>query len=75
MKRKETIKMDRDEYSLDMVLWSALKKHFGHSVCIARYGSREHPASYCLECEDCNEVVLDSEIYTICVREDVYPKD
>lgn len=24
----------------------------------------------CLECEDCGEVVLDAEIYTLCARED-----
>jgi hypothetical protein len=24
-----------------------------------------------LKCEDCNEVILDAELYTICGREDV----
>lgn len=30
----------------------------------------ENPADICLECEDCGEVVLDAEIYTLCARED-----
>lgn len=47
-----------------------LKKHRGHQVYITSYGDPEHPANICLECEDCNEVVLDAELYTICARED-----
>ena len=56
--------------SLDRVLWDALNTHFGHRVCITRYGDPDNPADVCLECEDCNEVILDAEIYTLYVRED-----
>lgn len=37
---------------------------------IVSYGDLENPADICLECEDCGEVVLDAEIYTLCARED-----
>lgn len=60
------------EESYDWVLWDALKDHFGHNVTIAVYGDPKHPADVCLECKDCNQVVLDAEIYTLCPREDGY---
>jgi len=53
------------------VLRDILKSHLGHNVEIAAYGDRDNPIDICLECTDCNEVVLDAEIYTICAREDV----
>lgn len=53
------------------VLWNALKAHIGHSVSIVYYGDAEDPADICLECNDCNEVILDAEIYTLCAREDI----
>lgn len=56
----------RDE---DM-LWDLLLKHRGHNVAIVSYGDPVHPADVCLECEDCNEVVLDAEIYTLSAREE-----
>lgn len=54
----------------DKILWDVLKKHIGHNVEIAYYGDKENPANVCLECADCNEVILDAEIYTLCARED-----
>ena len=56
------------------ILWDILKKHRGHQVYITSYGDPEHPANICLECEDCGEVVLDAELYTICAREDASSK-
>ena len=53
-----------------MLLWNELKKHRGHTVNIVSYGDWNNPANICLECEDCGEVVLDAEIYTLCARED-----
>lgn len=53
---------------------NCLKKHRGHQVYITSYGDPEHPANICLECEDCGEVVLDAELYTICAREDASSK-
>lgn len=31
----------------------------------------DDPKNISLECEDCNEVILDAELYTICEREDI----
>lgn len=56
--------------NFDNILWNALYAHRGHHVCIATYGDPDDPADVCLECEDCNEVILDAEIYTLCTRED-----
>ncbi len=53
----------------NMILWNALLKHRGHNVSIVSYGDIDNPADVCLECEDCGEVILDAEIYTICARE------
>ncbi len=53
----------------NMILWNALLKHRGHNVSIVSYGDIDNPADVCLEREDCGEVILDAEIYTICARE------
>lgn len=55
---------------MDMILWNELKKHRGHKVSIVSYGDYDNPADICLECEDCNEVILDAELYTLYPRED-----
>lgn len=55
---------------MNMILWNELKKHRGHKVNIVSYGDWDNPEDICLECEDCGEVVLDAEIYTLCARED-----
>ena len=55
----------------DEILWNLLFTHKGHKVEIATYGNPNNPVDVCLECMDCNEVILDAEIYTICGREDV----
>ena len=52
------------------LLWDSLANHTGHRVEITYYGSEKSPACRCLECLDCNEVVLDAEIYTLCARND-----
>ena len=54
----------------DKILWNLLYLHRGHNVSIRIYGDENSPADVCLECDDCNEVILDAEIYTICARED-----
>lgn len=66
---------DDDEARYDAwrenLLWDALANHYGHHVEIVKYGSDENdPSDVCLECTDCNEVILDAEIYTLCARED-----
>ena len=55
---------------MNMILWNELKKHRGHKVSIVSYGDWDNPEDVCLECEDCGEVVLDAETYTLCARED-----
>ena len=62
---------DRTQWKDDEYLWNILFEHKGHKVEIATYGDRKNPADVCLECLTCNEVLLDSGIYTICGREDV----
>lgn len=54
----------------NLLLWNALHKHRGHKVVIATYGDLDNPADVCLECEDCGEVILDAELYTLCAREE-----
>lgn len=55
----------------DKILWDILKKHRGHKVSIVSYGNYDNPENISLECEDCGEVILDAELYTICAREDI----
>jgi len=52
------------------LLWNTLLKHRGHNVYICVYGDPVNPADVCLECEDCEEVVLDAELYTLKDRDD-----
>ena len=54
----------------NMLLWNLLKKHIGHNVQIVAYGDPDDPADICLECEDCDEVILDAELYTLQARSD-----
>lgn len=58
-------------FNYNTLLWDILKDHYGHHVQVSLYGDIDDPANVCLECEDCGEVILDAEIYTICAREDV----
>ena len=68
--KKEKYANNKDENNdANMVLWNELKKHRGHKVSIVSYGDWDNPADICLECEDCGDVVLDAEIYTLCARE------
>lgn len=52
------------------ILWNLLNAHRGHSVAIAAYGDHDDPHTICLECEDCNGIILDAGIYTIAERTD-----
>lgn len=55
---------------MNMILRNELKRHRGHKVNIVSYGNWDNPENICLDCEDCGEVILDAEIYTLCARED-----
>lgn len=59
------------ENRYNTLLWNKLKKHRGHHVSIVSYGGWDDPKNISLECEDCNEIILDAELYTICEREDI----
>lgn len=59
-----------EDFDFNTVLWDELRKHIGHNVRVVCYGDPENPADICLECEDCDEVILDAEIYTLCARDD-----
>lgn len=63
-------RINKEAHSADMLLWGTLLKHRGHTVNIVSYGDFNNPVDVCLECEDCGEVILDADIYTICARTD-----
>lgn len=73
-KLRTEIKKDEDknqsttENQPDNLLWNALLNHRGHKVSIVSYGDWNDPADVCLECEDCGEVILDAELYTLQTR-------
>ena len=56
---------------MDDFLWDILKRHWGHHLEIALYGDKSNPDDVCLECLDCNEIVLDAELYTLTARSDI----
>ena len=63
--------INNENINSDKLLWNLLEKHIGHKVHIVSYGdSNGNIADVCLECEDCNEVILDSEIYTLAAKND-----
>ena len=63
--------INNENINSDKLLWNLLEKHIGHEVHIVSYGdSNGNVYDVCLECEDCNEVILDSELYTLAARND-----
>ena len=38
-----------------------LKEHIGHKIACVAYGDIEDPADVCLECEDCQCVLVSAE--------------
>lgn len=38
-----------------------LKPHIGHNVVCICYGNVDNPVDVCIECEDCNEVLISAE--------------
>ena len=59
-----------NDIDANMLLWNTLKKHIGHNISVVCYGNEDNPADICLECEDCGEVILDAELYTVVARND-----
>ena len=46
------------------LLYQRLSEHCGHTIGIVKYGIGK--GCYSLECEDCNEVICDTDIYDLC---------
>ena len=63
--------MDKNTAKNRNYLWQTLEQHIGHNVVISTYGKDSDIFDICLECEDCNEVLLDADIYDICTNEDI----
>ena len=40
-----------------------LKHHIGHNLACVAYGDPDDPADICIECEDCNEVLISAEAF------------
>lgn len=40
-----------------------LKPHIGHNITCVCYGDLDDPADVCIECLDCNEVLISSEAW------------
>lgn len=49
------------------VLYELLKEHVGHRVEIAQYGDG---VNFALEDLDTDEVIFDTDIYDLCVKEE-----
>lgn len=45
------------------LLYERLARHCGHNVAIYKYGIGV--GCFCLECEDCNEVICDTDVYDL----------
>lgn len=40
-----------------------LYRHFDHDIVIAKYsGKDDEPVNYSVECETCNEVIVDEDV-------------
>lgn len=46
-------------------MYEKLKQHIGHNIVCVGYGDIENPVDICIECEDCNEVLISSEDFDI----------
>lgn len=44
-------------------IYDKLKNHIGHDVVCVAYGDINNPDDICIECEDCNEVLISTETF------------
>lgn len=42
-------------------MYTKLKEHIGHDIVCVAYGDINDPVDICIECEDCNEVLVSAE--------------
>jgi hypothetical protein len=61
--KKEPRKTVNNTRSNDMenVMFERLKPHIGHRIVCVYYGDKEDPCDVCIECEDCNEIIISAE--------------
>ena len=52
----------------DTYLYECLAKHEGHNVRISKYGFVK--GCMARECEDCNEIIFDTDVYDLCANEE-----
>lgn len=45
------------------MIYELLKNHIGHKIVCVAYGDKDNPDDICIECEDCNEVLISSESF------------
>jgi hypothetical protein len=48
---------------MDNYMYKRLKPHLGHTIVCVYYGDMDNPADICIECDDCNEVLISAEDY------------
>lgn len=51
------------------MVYNLLKRHMGHDIVCVAYGDMNNPDVICIECEDCNEVLISSESFDCEVEE------
>lgn len=44
-------------------MYEKLKEHIGHDIVCVAYGNIDNPNDICIECEDCNEVLISAETF------------
>ena len=44
-------------------MYDKLKNHIGHNIVCVSYGDYHDPDDICIECEDCNEVLISTETF------------
>ena len=46
-----------------MKMMDILRPHIGHRIQCGCYGNPDYPQDICLECVDCNEVLISAEAF------------
>lgn len=44
-------------------MYRKLQEHIGHRIVCACYGDPDDPADICIECEDCQAILISAEDY------------
>lgn len=44
-------------------MFNKLEEHVGHSIECVRYGPSDNPVDICIECTECNHVLVSAEDY------------